>query len=289
MDRSAPLALVTAAHLDVPDADRPYIDQALAARSMPARWVVWDDPSVDWSSFGAVWIRSPWDYTTKYAAFLAWVHEVGARVELWNPAAVVAWNSHKSYLLELADQGVAVVPTRLVPAGVPVDLAATMADQHWDGAVVKPAVSVGAVGAQRITRDQAGAWDEQDRSGSPHPVDRLVQPLVEEVADGEVSMIAIDGRITHAVRKVPAPGDFRVQIEHGGQELIHHPTPAERQLAQATLEAVGPRLLYARIDCVTTPAGPQLMELELIEPSLFLGLAPPSALEALTDAVSARL
>ena len=102
--------------------------------------------------------------------------------------------------------------------------------------------------------------------------DRLVQPLVAEVADGETSMIAVEGRVTHAVRKVPAPGDFRVHVHHGGTEVGHD---ADRRPSwpwpMPPSTAVGEPLLYARVDCVTTAAGPRLMELELIEPSLFLG------------------
>jgi len=102
-------------------------------------------------------------------------------------------------------------------------------------------------------------------------------------------MIAIDGRITHAVRKIPASGDFRVQVEYGGREVAHDPEPAELDLAASALAAVGEDLLYARVDCVGSPEGPRLMELELIEPSLFLPQAPPDAVDALVEAVAARL
>ncbi len=257
----------------------------------------WDDPSVDWSSFGAAWIRSTWDYTGRSDEFLTWTARVAALTRLWNPAEVVAWNSHKSYLLELAAAGVAVVPTEPVAAGTAVDLVALMDDRGWDEVVVKPAVGAGAVGAERVPRSRARAWTEADRARTAP--DRLVQPLVVEVADGEVSLLVVEGRLTHAVRKVPAPGDFRVHAHLGGRELAHEPTPAERDLARAVLAvdalADGPLasggepLLYARVDCVTTAQGPQLMELELIEPSLFLPLAPPDARRTLADAVVARL
>jgi glutathione synthase/RimK-type ligase-like ATP-grasp enzyme len=155
--------------------------------------------------------------------------------------------------------------------------------------VVKPAVSVGAIGAHRVARGGMGAWTARHATEAPPGGDRLVQPLMAEVADGETSMIAVEGRITHAVRKVPAPGDFRVQIEHGGREIACTPSAADLELADRALAAVGRSLLYARIDCVTTPDGPRLMELELIEPTLFLSLAPGPALDALGVAVANRL
>jgi glutathione synthase/RimK-type ligase-like ATP-grasp enzyme len=263
----------------------------LAAESIPCRWVAWDDPSVDWASFDAAWIRSTWNYTAAPAEFLAWATATAAVTRLWNPAHVVTWNSHKSYLLDLAARGVAVVPTELIRAGEPVDLAALMAERGWSEVVVKPAVSVGAIGAVRVEAAAAAEWSEAHaeweavRGG----VDCLVQPLMAGVADGEVSMIVIDGTLTHAVVKVPAAGDFRVHVQYGGQELAHQPAPAERALAEAAVEAVGEPLLYARVDVVAAEDGPRLMELELIEPSLFLALAPTRARRTLTDAVATRL
>jgi glutathione synthase/RimK-type ligase-like ATP-grasp enzyme len=255
----------------------------LDERGVAAEWVVWDDPSADWSSYDAVWIRSTWDYTARHAAFLDWLEVVSATTELWNPAPVVRWNSHKSYLLDLADRGVEVVPTVLVPAGEVLGLDRVLDDQGWTDAVIKPAVSVGAIGAARVHRDDAPGWMPE-----PHLGDLLVQPMMTGVTQGETSMIAIDGRVTHAVRKIPAAGDFRVHVEYGGREVAHETEPAELELAARALEAVGRPLLYARVDCVDTEKGPMLMELELIEPSLFLPLAPPTAVAALGDAVAAR-
>jgi len=246
-------------------------------------WVAWEAPGVDWSAFDAAWIRTTWNYVDHHAAFLEWVDRVAGMTELWNPASVVRWNSHKSYLLDLADRGIDVVPTTLVRGGEVLDLDRLLDERGWDEVVVKPAVGVGAVGAVRVGRP-AGA-----RASSSSDVDRLVQPLVPEVAAGEVSLIAVDGRVTHAVRKIPAEGDFRVHREYGGREVAHEPSRPELDLATRALAAVGAPLLYARVDCVPTAAGPLLMELELIEPSLFLPLAPPVARAALGDAVARRM
>ncbi len=278
------MALATCSVVPVPDEDRPFIDRVLAERGLAAEWVVWDDPSADWSRYDAVWIRSTWDYTTRHAAFLDWLETVHATTDLWNPAPVVRWNSHKSYLIDLADRGVDVVPTALVRDGDSLELDRLLDERGWTEVVVKPAVSVGAIGATRVQRDEAEGW-----APAPHLGDLLVQPMVAGVTEGETSMIAVDGRVTHAVRKIPAAGDFRVHVEYGGREVTHEPEPAELALASRALEAVGRPLLYARVDCVGTEEGPRLMELELIEPSLFLPLAPPPAIAALGDAVAARM
>ncbi len=284
------LALVTLGlHSEaVDDPDRPVLDAALAAAGIVSEWVAWDDPGVDWSDYRAAWIRGTWDYTSRHREFLAWADHVDSVSELWNPAPVIGWNSHKSYLVDFAERGVPVVPTAVVPAGAPMAVDALLAGQGWLEAVVKPAVSVGAIGTHRLTLGAAGtddAFAEARRYG-----DVLVQPFVPEVAVGETSVIVVEGEPTHAVCKVPAAGDFRVQYHHGGTEHLHEPTTAELALASQAVAAAGAPLLYARVDMVTPAgAGPQLMELELIEPFLFLAIAPAGVVDQLAGAVRARL
>ena len=168
-----------------------------------------------------------------------------ATTDLWNPAPVVRWNSHKSYLIDLADRGVDVVPTALVRDGDGLALDRLLDDRGWSEVVVKPAVSVGAIGATRVHRDEAADW-----APAPHLGDLLVQPMMVGVTKGETSMIAIDGRVTHAVRKIPAAGDFRVHVSTAGAKSTHEPEPAEIDAGESALDAVGRPLLYARVDCV---------------------------------------
>jgi glutathione synthase/RimK-type ligase-like ATP-grasp enzyme len=285
-----PLALVGpgSGMADVDDPDRPVLDAALRGAGVEVDWVAWDDPAVDWSSYRAAWIRGTWDYTDRYPEFLAWADHVDAVGELWNPAAVVRWNSHKSYLLDFAERGVSVVPSVLVPADSPRSVEAVLAEQGWSEAVAKPAVSAGARGTVRLTLGSP-ANDALIAEARAHG-DVLVQPFVAEVATGETSIMVIDGHASHAVRKIPAPGDFRVQFHHGGTEVAHEPTAAERDLAARALDAAGADLLYARVDMVT-PEGavPQLMELELIEPYLFLAVAPEGVVDRVVAAVLARM
>ena len=254
-------------------------------------WVPWNGDA-DWPAYGLAWIRTPWDYAENYGEFLSWLDRIEGEVTVVNPVPVLRWNSHKSYLLDLERAGVPIVPTVVLHRPVLDDLEGVLDLQGWREAVVKPVVSVGAIGASRISAgaaDNAAALAEAVAEGDG---DVLVQPFVAGVADGEVSIVVLDGEVSHAVRKVPAAGDFRVHEYYGGSVVAHDPTPAELALAAAAVAAVPTDevLLYARVDCVNDDAGaPRLMELELIEPSLFLPFAPDGQVDLLLRSVLARL
>lgn len=284
---AAPVVLATCR--DVPGLhpdDAPLLD-ALAERGVPVRILAWDDPSVDWSAAALVVVRSTWDYVPRREEFVAWAHRVDAATTLWNPADVLAWNTDKRYLRRMADAGIPTVPTRWLSRGAEVSLAEVLDEAGWQQAVVKPAVSASAKGTVRLRRREA-------RRAQPHldgllaEGDVLVQPYLDRIETvGEVSVLWIDGAVTHAVRKRPRPGDFRVQEEFGGTE---EPVALDPGLATAADEAivhVGPGCRYARVDLVEGPAGERwLLELELVEPQLFLR-ASPAAAERFADAIAA--
>lgn len=237
--------------------------------------VRWDDPSAAWEHFDLVIVRSPWDYFRRLPEFLAWLdhlERVGARVH--NPVRVIRDNLDKRYLLDLAQRGVPVTPTVHVPRGAAPELAVVLAQRGWDEAVVKPAVSAAAFETWRVA--VAGADAAQARFAAlVAERDVLIQPFLAEIAEGgEWSLVFFTGRYSHALRKFPAPGDFRVQQYHGGS-LQGAVAPPEL-IAEATAilaQASGP-LLYARVDGVQTRDGFRVMELELIEPELFLRTDP---------------
>jgi glutathione synthase/RimK-type ligase-like ATP-grasp enzyme len=273
------IALATCAVMPVESDEGPLV-AAFERAGVATRWAVWDDPDEDWSRYVGVLIRTTWDYIDKIDAFRAWVDAAGAATTLWNPAPVVRWNSHKRYLPELAARGVPVVPTTYVATDgrASLDL---LPDDDGHGFVVKPAESIGAIGLTRWGSDDAGragavAAAEVLRSEGQ---DVLIQPLVPAIAEaGETSVIFIDGQLSHAVRKVPAAGDIRSQPEYGSEVTAVEASPAQvdlgrRELA-TTLDALGldgDHLLYARVDCVDHQGTPSLMELELIEPDLYVG------------------
>ena len=281
------IALVTAAALPGLFADDRILLEALRRRGLAAEPAIWEDRLYPWADAELVVIRSAWDYSWRRAAFLDWADGVPA-ARLWNPASVVRWNTHKRYLLDLADRGVAIVPTHLIPAGTPAHLATLFEAQGWDDVVLKPAVSQSGRYAMRVARSDLSAGLAHLDRVLPHE-DMLVQPFMPDIAiRGELSLTFIDGRFTHAVRKRAAPGDFRIHDDYGGTVEREEPEPGWLATAEAAVAAVGEPLLYARVDLVEGPDGrPAVMELELVEPELFFAHAPESA-ELLVDAIAAR-
>lgn len=266
------IALATYATLPGLNDDDRLLVSALDKQGVAAVPAVWDSPDVTWSDFQGVLVRSCWDYHRRLPEFLEWI----ARLErdgrvLWNPPALLRWNSHKSYLRDLAARGVAIVPTRWLARGEPCGLAEVLRHEGWGEAVVKPAVSASAFGAWSTTLAGAASnqskLDEMLRNG-----DVLVQPLVPEVRDpGEWSLVFFEGRFSHAVLKRPAAGDYRVQWEFGGSADARKPSRRLIVDAERILAAVPGNPLYARVDGVARDGRLALMELELIEPHLFFG------------------
>ncbi len=271
------------------DADDRELLAALADRGLPAEPVVWDDASVDWGRFDLVVIRSTWDYTHRRDDYVAWADRVEEATALYNPAEVVRWNTHKSYLMQLEERGAPVVPTAWLAQGARIDLAELLAGRRWEQAVAKPAVGAGAERLVHIRPDQLELaqhhLDALLRAG-----DVLVQPLLSAITTaGELSVVVIDDTVTHAVRKHPAEGNIRTQIEHGGRYERVEPPPEPAELATWVVESTGHDLLYARVDLVPDQAGTwQVTELEATEPSLMLGWAPEAA-GALAGAIEDRL
>jgi glutathione synthase/RimK-type ligase-like ATP-grasp enzyme len=279
--------LATCADPPAPDPETPRIRDALRERGLRAELAVWDDPERDWSETRACVIRSTWDYDRRLEAFLAWTERASRATSLWNPASAIRWNCHKGYLLDLASRGIPVVPTELLRRGSPRRLDDVLATRGWSRAVAKPAVSLGSVGTARV---QAG-----DPEGAGHleellrEKDALVQPYVESIEEeGELSLVFLGGALSHAVRKVPSRGDFRVQLNFGGRLEPAEARPDAVELARAALAEAPGRLLYARADLVSIEGSFHLMELELIEPAFFLEVA-PQGLDAICRAILSTL
>jgi glutathione synthase/RimK-type ligase-like ATP-grasp enzyme len=283
-----PIALATARDLPASDQDDDLLVAALARRDVPSQKVAWDD-DVDWAGFAAVIVRSTWDYTARRDEFVAWAHRIAATTALHNPADVIEWNTHKGYLIELEERGAPIVPTAWLGAGDRVPLADLLAARGWDRAVVKPAVGAGSEGLLLVephTVDLA----QHHLDAMLARGDAMVQPFLASVTDpGELSVIVVDGEVTHAVRKRPAPGDIRIQVEFGGVYTREQPDADTVALARWVVESTGHDLLYARVDLLEGDDGtPQLAELEVTEPSLYLQHAPDAA-DRLADAIVQRI
>lgn len=280
------IAIATCAEYPAPKTDDDLVREALRARGAEVVSVVWDEPGVDWGDFDLCLVRSTWDYHEKYDEFLAWSRRVEAATALRNPADLIAWNSDKSYLRELAEGGIRTVPTAWAERGAEADLEAILAERGWDRAVVKPVVDLGARNLHRVRRGEGSTA----LSDVLRRHDAMVQPFLPSLEDrGESSLIFIAGVLSHTVRKRPAPGDFRVQSIWGGTTAAAQPDRHQVELANRTLAQLDEPPLYARVDLVNDLDGnPALIELELIEPNLYLSTHPASV-EELADAVLAQL
>lgn len=240
--------------------------------------MVWDDRGVRWNQFDAVVIRSCWDYHTRLAEFMEWLDRLEHHgVPVWNPPALLRWNADKTYLRDLAARGIPIVPTRWVSRGEAASLRGVLLAESWRDAVVKPAVSAAAFHTWRVTAEEAAAADPRFRAlVAERSV--LVQAFVPEIErGGEWSFCFFGGVFSHAVLKRPRPGEFRVQEAHGGTAA---PAQAEPELvaqAEAVIAALPTASVYARVDACLVAGQLRLMELEVLEPSLFLDLEPRAA------------
>lgn len=262
------VAFVTSQALrDLTDSDR-LAAAALRTRGADVIPAVWTDPAVDWGAFDQVIIRSPWDYYHHRDRFLQWLDAVdGARATVWNPTSVLRWNLDKSYLREL---DVPTVPTEWIERGAAVDLGRVIQERGWGSAVVKPTVSGGATDTWITTPATAGA-DQARVAPILSRCGLMIQRFMPEIRDqGEWSLLFFRGRFSHAVVKRPTDGDFRVQVEHGGSTRSAAPPDALCTQAQRVVDSVGEELLYARVDGLDVGGQLQLMELEVLEPDLFL-------------------
>ncbi len=250
---------------------------------------IWNDPAVDWSGFEAVLIRTIWDYFKQHAAFSAWLDRLDRLgVPTINDSRLLRWNSDKRYLFDLADLGVAIIPTRQAVAAELPDVLASMPGQP---VVVKPRVSGSAWHTLYGTVGDAAFADAVARLPGEHGY--LVQPFIPEIAsDGEWSLLYFAGEFSHAVIKRPAAGDYRVQSEHGGSTGAARPDSATLAAAAQVLAAVSAlghdQPAYARVDGVICEGRFLLMELELIEPFLFL-TGQSRAAECFARQLAARL
>lgn len=241
--------------------------------------IPWRQPDVAWNDYDCVVIRTPWDYQKEPSRFLEVLERIEASgTRLKNSLKMVRWNLEKTYLNDLARGGIPIVPTQWLSSLVHDEIAILCAQFQSEELVVKPIIGANADDTFRLP---ANASREETRNAINTFRDRdlMAQPFLPEIVrNGEYSLFYFDGDYSHCVLKTPKRGDFRVQEEHGG--IIRASTPDSDLLAagQCVINAIGEELLYARVDLVRMPAGdPALMEVELVEPSLYFSYDSESA------------
>jgi hypothetical protein len=280
--------LVSCKQLPEPDADEELLNEALVRAGAEPVVCGWDDPAVDWSRAPIAVIRSTWNYFLLYEEFLKWVKRASAVTRLYNSPRVVVWNSHKAYLLELEQRGFPIIPTELVVRNSAPSLKAIAGARGWSHVVVKPAVSGGSLFTQQFRDAELESEGEKFLAGHARERDMMVQPYVRSVDGyGERSLIWLGGQLSHAIRKSPRFIGNNERVSHTSLPIA----PEERAFAEKVIEATrgDDELVYARVDIARDENDqPMLMEVELIEPSLFLKQEPGSA-DRLAKAIISRV
>jgi len=261
----------------------------LRERGIAVETVSWRDAGADFDRFAAVVVRSTWDYQDDPAAFLRALERIEASsARLFNSLSTMRWNLDKRYLRDLAERGVAIVPTEFVSALGNAELAGAFERLAGEELVVKPSVSANADGTFRLRRGDAAAAERAFETLRGRVT--LLQPFMPAIVDeGEYSLFYFGGSYSHAILKTPAERDFRVQEEHGGRLRAIQPEPALLRCAQTAMRALPEPTLYARLDFVRHSREDfLLMEAELIEPSLYFQLD-EEAPRRFADALKASL
>ncbi|AKD03414.1 hypothetical protein POKO110462_05545 [Pontibacter korlensis] len=261
----------------------------LTQKGLQVTLEIWDDPAVDWAKYELVVLKSPWDYFDKIDTFYAWLDKLEKlQVRVLNPINIVRWNSDKRYLVELQEQGVKVVPSVWLEQGSQLNVAEVFAQLQSEKVIVKPAISGGAKNTFALTQAEAEAKAESINELLQQE-NFLAQPFIPEIqTKGEWSFLFFNGEYSHTVLKAAKAGDFRVQHFFGG--TVHTPEPPAQLLEAAhnLVDKYAPGCLYARVDGVELNGELVLMELELIEPFLFMATS-EGAIERYYEALLAQM
>jgi len=255
--------------------DDEHAIEPLAELGWKVSTVSWRQEEIPWKAFDAVVIRSTWDYWNDVPAFLRALKEIDRQTRLANPLKIVRWNLHKTYLADLEKRGVGIVPTLWPERVQPGSFAACSEQLQSDALVIKPVVGANGDRAFRVSAaDEPGRLQEISRCFADRRA--LVQRFMPHILDeGEYSLFYFNGEFSHAILKVPAASEFRSQEERGAE--VHSVIPEKRLLhrGRLALGAIATVPLYARIDFVRDETGDfVIMELELIEPSMYLRTDP---------------
>jgi glutathione synthase/RimK-type ligase-like ATP-grasp enzyme len=279
------VALVTYRDLPRLTSEDQLVCSFLQTLGVQTQAVIWDAPGVAWDRYQAVVVRSCWDYHLHPSRFIGWLGDLERlQVPLWNPAPILDWNLHKTYLRDLQTQGIAIPPTCWLQRGSTAELPIIFADYGWKQAVIKPAISATAYNTWRTTRQRA-SHDQQRFAALLRQSDLLVQQFMEPVVTyGEWSFVFFQKQYSHAVLKKAKAGDFRVQDDFGGTVEVVSPGPELIEQAQQIINRIRGPLLFARVDAIELNGRLVLMELELIEPYLFLQ-STPHAVERFARAI----
>ena len=249
---------------------------------------IWDDPLVDWSVYDVALLRMPWDYTQKFSEFKSWLDKIEALgVKLLNDYATVRWNLDKHYLKEISDAGRNLIPSVFLEQNWTGGVPSLFDTLNSDQIIIKPCVSAGSRNTLKLARESASEAEQTVAElllGGAY----IAQPFMKEINEGEWSFVFFNNKFSHAILKKPKTGDFRVQQFFGG--TIERIDPEQEFIDEAGsyLNSFAPKTLYARVDGLMVNGKFMLMELELIEPFLYLAYhpdAPENFFKALNEQI----
>lgn len=298
---TADVALLTERRYDASEADESdwylanilrddqLLRRALERRGLTSLRVDWARPDIEWQQFRCAVFRTTWDYFDRRAEFAAWLDRVAPLTQLCNDRAIIAWNMDKHYLADLRERDIPIVPSAFIEQGSSEALGELLESSGWDEAIIKPCVSGAARHTYRVRRENVVELEPVVRMLLSQE-SLILQPFQQDVLHrGEDTLMMMNGRFSHAVRKIPKAGDFRVQDDHGGSVHPLVPTESQVDLAQRAMAACHPAPVYGRVDMVRDNEGRDaVMELELIEPELWLRNHPPAA-DQLAEAIANRI
>jgi len=273
--------------------DEAFFKQALLERDIHVETIAWDAPNIAWANYDALVIRTTWDYYLRYEEFLAWLNGVIAQgATFYNAPSLMKWNMDKVYLQELANEGVRLLPTVFIAQNRSANLAQIIASQGWQEAVVKPTISGGGDNTWRVKPHEAQTMQER-LNEQVTKTGIMIQQYATQISEGEYSFVFFNGLFSHATRKVPAEGDMFVHEHRGGSTYTFN-APSEMVAKASNILRIAQRLtgqlpLYARVDCIVEGDELILMELEVVEPYLYMPYADEYAKQRFADALAQRL
>jgi glutathione synthase/RimK-type ligase-like ATP-grasp enzyme len=264
-------------------ADQPLIKE-LAKHNIVASPMVWDDPNTNWSDFDYLIFRNTWDYFEKEIQFNLWLNKIEQLgIKTLNSIAVIKQNKHKFYLREMEKQGVRILKTIFIDKTDKLNIQ-DLIPSYWKRAVIKPAFSAGSYLTEVFESVNSNHINTKYQTIAAEK-ELLLQEFMPEIQTlGETSFIFFNKKFSHAVNKKPAEGDFRIQVQFGGQYTLINPDKELIEQAQKVVDLFNENLLYARVDGIIINNQLHLMEVECIEPDLYLNLS-DGALERFSNSI----
>ncbi|MFN0275063.1 MAG: RimK family alpha-L-glutamate ligase [Chitinophagales bacterium] len=238
----------------------------------------WDDRNFNWEEAKYIVLRTPWDYFHRFDEFFSWLETTSQVSEFINPLETIKWNIDKHYILDLASKNIPIVPTIIIEPGTATTLAQEFEKAGYKEIIIKPAISGTARHTYRITETSIEIHEKIFRE-LVLKESMLIQPFLESIlTKGEITLVVLGGRFSHAVLKKAKQGDFRVQDDFGGTVHYYDASKTEIELAEQIMQSVSPLPLYGRVDLVWDENDDLVVsELELIEPELWMRFKPSSA------------